>query len=57
VRDDGRAAQAGSSNGGGHGLTGMRERAASLGGTFEAGRAADGGFRVWASLPVVVAPR
>jgi signal transduction histidine kinase len=55
VRDDGRDAPATVRPGGG--LTGMRERAASLGGTFEAGRAADGGFRVWASLPVVVAPR
>jgi signal transduction histidine kinase len=53
VRDDGRDAPATVRPGGG--LTGMRERAASLGGTFEAGRAAEGGFRVWASLPVVVA--
>jgi signal transduction histidine kinase len=53
VRDDGRDAPATVRPGGG--LTGMRERAASLGGAFEAGRAAGGGFRVWASLPVVVA--
>jgi signal transduction histidine kinase len=50
VRDDGRDAPATVHPGGG--LTGMRERAASLGGAFEAGRAAEGGFRVWASLPM-----
>jgi signal transduction histidine kinase len=53
VRDDGRHAPATVRPGGG--LTGMRERAASLGGAFEAGRAAEGGFRVWASLPVAMA--
>jgi signal transduction histidine kinase len=51
VRDDGRGA-AGPVRAGG-GLTGMRERAAALGGRFEAGGAPSGGFRVWASLPVV----
>jgi len=50
VRDDGAGAPATLRPGGG--LTGMRERAASLGGAFEAGGAAGGGFRVWASLPV-----
>jgi signal transduction histidine kinase len=35
----------------GNGMTGMRERAAALGGTFEAGRAPEGGFRVHALLP------
>jgi signal transduction histidine kinase len=35
----------------GNGMTGMRERAAALGGTFEAGSAPDGGFRVHALLP------
>jgi signal transduction histidine kinase len=53
VRDDGPGTPAPVHPGGG--LTGMRERAASLGGAFEAGSAAGGGFRVWASLPV--APR
>jgi len=38
--------------GGGHGLVGMRERATMLGGSLEAGPAADGGFRVTAVLPV-----
>jgi signal transduction histidine kinase len=51
VRDDGRDAPATVRPGGG--LTGMRERAAALGGRFEAGGAPTGGFRVWASLPVV----
>ncbi|WP_194819708.1 sensor histidine kinase [Nocardia sp. XZ_19_385] len=38
----------------GHGLTGMRERATALGGTFDAGPAGDGTFRVTATLPVEV---
>jgi signal transduction histidine kinase len=36
----------------GHGLTGMRERAALLGGTLEAGPGDDGGFTVRARLPM-----
>jgi signal transduction histidine kinase len=36
--------------GGGHGITGMRERATLLGGSLEAGRT-DGTFRVHARLP------
>jgi signal transduction histidine kinase len=36
----------------GHGLTGMRERVALLGGTLSAGPAPDGGFVVCAELPV-----
>ena len=39
---------------GAHGLTGMHERARALGGTVEAGRAPDGGFRVTARLPTGV---
>ena len=35
----------------GHGITGMRERALVLGGTFEAGSGRDGGFQVRAWLP------
>ena len=38
--------------GGGHGLVGMRERAAMLGGEFTAGPTADGGFFVTAVLPL-----
>ncbi|MFJ8473564.1 sensor histidine kinase [Kitasatospora sp. NPDC094011] len=37
--------------GGGHGLIGMRERAAMCGGTLSAGPLATGGFRVHARLP------
>jgi len=39
------------SNGSGRGLLGMRERVAMLGGRFEHGPAAAGGYRVFASLP------
>jgi signal transduction histidine kinase len=51
VRDDGPGAPGVVAAGGG--LTGMRERAAAVGGRLEAGGAPGGGFRVWASLPVV----
>jgi signal transduction histidine kinase len=37
--------------GGGHGLLGLRERVALLGGTFQAGPRLDGGFEVSASIP------
>jgi signal transduction histidine kinase len=51
VRDDGPGAAGAVAAGGG--LTGMRERAAAVGGRLEAGGAPGGGFRVWASLPAV----
>jgi signal transduction histidine kinase len=41
-----------SATGAGHGIIGMRERVAMLGGTLFAGPAAEGGFRVSAVLPV-----
>ncbi|HKP05687.1 MAG TPA: ATP-binding protein, partial [Microbacterium sp.] len=49
VRDDGGGAA--STAPPGYGITGMRERAALLGGTCEAGPASDGGWVVAATLP------
>jgi signal transduction histidine kinase len=49
VTDSGRG---GSAVGTGYGITGMRERAALLGGDFAAGPRSDGGFRVAARLPL-----
>jgi signal transduction histidine kinase len=51
VRDDGAAAAPDRHAGDGHGLVGMRERVALLGGRLEAGPVAGGGFRVAAHLP------
>jgi signal transduction histidine kinase len=55
VVDDGQArpgAGAANSTGTGHGVVGMRERAAALGGTCEAGRVPGGGWRVRARIPI-----
>ncbi|UUU21574.1 sensor histidine kinase [Streptomyces sp. DSM 40750] len=48
--DPGRRTRTGG-NGGGHGITGMRERAMMYGGTLTAAPHPDGGFRVTACLP------
>ncbi|HEV3496137.1 MAG TPA: sensor histidine kinase [Actinomycetes bacterium] len=52
VVDDGRRTDPGGHGHGGHGIAGMRERAALYGGTLEAGPLPGGGFRVAATLPV-----
>ncbi|MEB8342307.1 sensor histidine kinase [Streptomyces endophyticus] len=56
VDDDGPATHA-DAGGSGNGLAGMRERAAALGGTIEAGPRADGGFRVVGRLPLTTPNR
>lgn len=50
IRDNGTAGHPGPWNEEGHGLVGMRERAALYGGTVSAGPAADGGWTVEAAL-------
>ncbi|MEV0716372.1 sensor histidine kinase [Asanoa sp. NPDC050611] len=55
IADDGRGAPGGTRLGTeGHGLRGMSERVALLGGTFDVGDKATGGFRVYARLPLSV---
>jgi len=51
IADDGLGASAGAVAEG-HGIAGMRERVAALGGTFSAGPVESGGFRVAARLPL-----
>ncbi|MCM3811573.1 histidine kinase [Streptomyces solisilvae] len=57
VEDDGHSSQSGHRGGlgrlgGGFGIIGMRERIELLGGAFEAGHRAEGGWRVHASVPL-----
>jgi signal transduction histidine kinase len=51
VKNDPPATSQPPADGTGHGLTGMRERVALLGGELRAGREADGGFAVRATFP------
>jgi signal transduction histidine kinase len=51
IADTGRSRPSGAARPAGHGIAGMRERAAAVGGTLEAGPSGEGGFRVRARLP------
>jgi signal transduction histidine kinase len=51
IADTGRGQAAGVAVPGGHGIAGMRERAAAVGGTLHAGPTVEGGFLVRARLP------
>ncbi|MEV3860409.1 sensor histidine kinase [Streptomyces sp. NPDC050095] len=55
IDDEGPASHA-EAGGSGNGLAGMRERAAALDGTIDAGPRPGGGFRVVAELPLTTAP-
>jgi signal transduction histidine kinase len=52
IDDDGPLQPVAKGDGDGHGLAGMRERAAVVGGTLTAGPKPDGGFRVAATFPL-----
>ena len=51
IRDNGPGPSAQPATAGGHGLTGMRERAAAAGGELRTGAAPGGGFLIEATLP------
>lgn len=51
IDDNGRSANSATVPGAGHGLVGMRERVALVGGELSAGRRAEGGWRIAATLP------
>jgi signal transduction histidine kinase len=57
VTDDGTGAASGAPSTGGHGLRGMTERAAALGGEVSAGPAERGGWHVHARLPLTSGKR
>lgn len=55
VDDEGPGGPAGGRSGSGHGLVGMQERLAAVGGTLEAGPRRPGpGWRVYATIPVIL---
>lgn len=54
VRDNGPGLDPAAQSPGGHGVMGMRERAAAVGGLLRAGEAAGGGYLVEARLPVKI---
>jgi signal transduction histidine kinase len=55
VADNGQGPVADTVERGGHGLVGMRERVAALGGEFSSGEGEDGGFQITASIPMGMA--
>ena len=56
IEDDGPDHPTQSAAGSGHGIAGMRERAAAVGGTLRAGPGDHGGFTVTAQLPLTATP-
>ncbi len=52
ILDDGRGPSASTGDGSGHGIIGMRERIAVLGGEFSAGPSSGGGYQVHVIIPV-----